>query len=165
MPKQPLKKGGTMNKRDIISSLFWMAFGLIFLIGGIQHGLMEAHDVPGRGALPFLAGIVCIGLSLLVLILAVIRLKKESEVKISFFPESDSWKRLLMAITFLAFYGLFLKMLGFPLTTLLFLIGVLRYIEPQPLRTTFTFSVITTVVTYTIFKLLKFNLPTGILGL
>lgn len=153
-----------MNKRDIISSLFWVVFGLIFLIGGIQHGLMDVDGVPGRGAMPFLAGLACIGLALLVLILAVIRLKKEGTAKISFFPEADSWKRLLLAIVFLAFYGFFLKLLGFPLVTFLFLAGVLRYIEPQTLRTTFLFSFFTTVITYTIFKLLKFNLPTGILG-
>jgi hypothetical protein len=33
-----------MKNRDLFSSLFWLAFGAIFVIGGVLHGLMEVNS-------------------------------------------------------------------------------------------------------------------------
>jgi hypothetical protein len=154
-----------MKKRDVISSLFWMGFGLIFVIGGIQHGLMEAEGVPGRGALPFITGTLTLVLSLLVLFSVFLKKYRiQPEQKEKFFPERNSSYRLLNAIVLLVLYGFFLKTLGYPLTTFLFLTGALKLIEPQRWKTTVVFSLLTTAISYTIFKVLHVNLPVGILG-
>jgi hypothetical protein len=155
-----------MTKRDLASSLFWMAFGVIFVIGGLQHGLMESEGVPGRGAVPFLAGLACITLSLMVFFPALSNITKEIVAEVDpFFPEKNSLKRLLTAVALLALYGVFLKRLGYPLTTFLFLIGALRFIEPQRWRVTIVFSFLVASISYTMFEILKVNLPTGFLGL
>ena len=154
-----------MNKRDLVSSLFWMAFSIIFVVGGLQHGLMEAEGVPGRGALPFLAGTFTLLFSLLVLFSVFMKKNRiQSEQKEKFFPERNSWNRLLTAIALLFFYGVFLKTLGYPLTTFLFLTGALKLIEPQRWKTTVLFSFLTTAISYTSFKVLHVNLPPGIPG-
>ncbi len=158
-------EGATMRKRDLVSGLFWLTFGILFASGGLQHGLMESEGVPGRGALPFIAGVFAIILSLLVLIPALKRKDKgPSECHKAFFPERNGLKRLLIAIGLLAFYGFFLKTLGYPLTTFLFLVGALKLIEPQEWKTTAIFSFLTTTISFAIFKVLHVNFPIGILG-
>jgi hypothetical protein len=42
---------------------------------------------------------------------------------------------------------------------------VSKVIEPQPWRTTFIFSLATTIISYTLFRALEVNFPKGILGL
>jgi len=154
-----------MKNRDLLSSLFWLAFGIIFVSGGVLHGLMEAEGVPGRGALPFIAGVFAIILSLMVLIPSIFkRGDVGAEGPKSFFPERSSWKRLFIAIILMVSYGFILKTLGYPLTTFFFLIGALRLIEPQRWRITIVFSLFTTAISYSMFKILEVNLPRGILG-
>lgn len=154
-----------MRKYDIVSGLFWLTFGILFALGGLQHGLMEAEGVPGRGALPFIAGILAIILSLMVLTPALqMKDKDQSGDQKVFFPERKGVRRLLIAIGLLAFYGFFLKTLGYPLTTFLFLVSALKLIEPQEWKTTAIFSFLTTTISFAIFKVLHVNLPIGILG-
>ena len=90
--------------------------------------------------------------------------RTQSVEKGKFFPERGSRYRLLTAIALLIFYGFFLKTLGYPLTTFLFLTGALKLIKPQGWKTTVVFSFLTTAISYTIFKVLHVNLPIGILG-
>lgn len=154
-----------MPKRDLISGLFWLTFGILFALGGLQHGLLESEGVPGRGALPFIAGVITIILSLSVLIPTLkSKDKDQSKGHTVLFPDKSGLKRLLVAIGLLAFYGFFLKKLGYPLTTFLFLVGALRLIEPQKWKTTAIFSFLTTTISLAIFKVLHVNLPIGILG-
>ena len=58
-----------MNRRDLISGVFWMGFGAVFTIGGLQQGLVR-QGIPGPGSLPFVVGLILIGLALIIFVQA-----------------------------------------------------------------------------------------------
>ena len=67
-----------MKNRDLVSSLFWMGFGILFLIGAMVQGLIR-RGIPGPGFVPFIVAAVLICLSLSVFFPALVKKTKESE--------------------------------------------------------------------------------------
>jgi hypothetical protein len=153
-----------MKNRDLISSLFWIGFGIIFCVGAVQNGIMVS-GAPGPGCLAFIVGCILIGLSLLVLIPALSKSKDAPGAGEKFFPQRESFRKLTIALIALLGYGWVLEPLGFFLTTLFFLFFVLRFIEPQRWTTVFGFSFLTTFLAYVLFMALKVELPRGIFGI
>jgi hypothetical protein len=156
-----------MNKRDFLSSLFWLGFGILFCIGSYQHGLMEKMGVPGRGALPFLIGLVLIMLALIILSQSIYRLwiQKIETNPGPFFPQKDSIKRVVIGSLCLLGYGLLIKTIGFPVTTFIFMVTILRAVEPQKWSTSITFSALVAFISHILFKILHVELPRGIIGI
>jgi hypothetical protein len=146
-----------MKKREVISIFFFIAVGLLFTLGSFKYVSLSS-GIPNAGFFPFLGGIILIFLSLILLV-PVIRQKERSQ-KDRFFPQKDSLKRLLTAVVILSFYGFGLEYIGFLLTTLVFMIAILRFIEPPDWMTILITSVTATGLCYLIFKLLlKVQLP------
>ena len=156
-----------MRTRDIVSSLFWIGFGAIFCVGAVQNGILLSPGVPGPGCLAFIVGSILIVLSLLVLIPALFpgRGGVQKTQEESFFPQSESLRKLFLALLFLSLYAFGLERLGFLITTLLFLILVLRFIEPQKRITVLSFSLTTAFLVWALFAVLKVELPIGFLGI
>lgn len=154
-----------MKYRDVISSLFWIAVGLTFCIGSLNFGFSRMGTI-GGGFFPFLAGIILISLSLIVLGSALTLKKDDDTVREKFLPQQDSWKRLLFALFALFAYVLVLKYLGFFVATFLFMIFLLRFIEPQRWVVVFTAAILTSAAAYIVFDLwLQVQLPKGIWGM
>ncbi len=156
-----------MKNRDLLSSLFWMGFGTLFLFGSLQHGFGKT-GVPGAGFLPLITGFILIFLSLILLISALGNKKKEMGVieREKFFPERDSPKKILFALIALFAYGISLGYAGYFLTTFLFMLFISRLIEPRRWRTVFILALSTAILSYLIFvALLEIPLPQGILGI
>jgi len=156
-----------MKNRELIGSLFWIGVGVIFCTGALKYRLFKS-GVPGAGLFPFIGGIILITLSFVVLISS-LKTKEEDWRKIfkeKFFPQENSWKRILFALLALFAYWIALEYLGFLLTTFLFMTFLLRFIEPQSWITNFTTTILTTTASYLLFKIgLKVPLPKGILGM
>lgn len=143
-----------------------MAFGILFLVGAWQQGLMR-KGVPGPGFLPFISGIILIALSLMVFIPALGDKKEERGAgeKGKFFPERDSPRKILLALAFLSAYGISLEYAGYLLTTFLFMVFISRLMEPERWRTVLILAFSTSVLSYLLFVvLLEVQLPKGILG-
>jgi putative tricarboxylic transport membrane protein len=148
-----------MNKRDLVSGVFWTGFGAVFAIGGLNQGLVQ-QGIPGPGSLPFIVGLICAGLSLVVFIQAF----RQSPLSFKhFFPHETSLPNLLLALVSILGYGLLLKPLGFVLTTFIFLLFSLRLIGREKWVTTFVFSLLVAVLSYILFASLQVELPKGIL--
>lgn len=157
----------TMKKRDRASSLFWMGFGVLFLIGAWQQGLIR-EGVPGPGFLPFICGIALILLCLIVLIPALVAGKNENgkvREQEKFFPEKGSRRRIAWGLAALVAYGVGLPYLGFLPTTFFFILFTLRLMEPQKWIWVFPLSLSTALLTYMLFDALDVFLPQGILGI
>jgi putative tricarboxylic transport membrane protein len=151
-----------MKNRDLVSSIIWMVFGGLFVVGALQHGLTK-KGVPGPGFLPFFTGLALIFVSLFVLIPALSQRKKTENS--DFFPERDSLKKLLFVLAVLFAFGIAMKYLGYLLTTFLFMFFVTWVMKPKGWRTTALLALGTAVVSYTLFVvLLEVNLPKGLLG-
>ena len=120
----------------------------------------------GAGFFPFVAGVVLISLSLVLLVSGLAAKKEEDTVREKFFPQRESLKRLLLALFALFAYVLVVKYLGFFFTTLLFMIFLLRFIEPQRWVVVLSTAILTAITAYLVFNLwLKVQLPTGIWGI
>jgi putative tricarboxylic transport membrane protein len=156
-----------MKKRDRASSLFWMGFGVMFLIGAWRQGLMR-QGVPGPGFLPFLCGIALILLSLAVLISALVTEKNENgqgREPEKFFPEQGSRRRMVCTLAALVAYGLCLPYLGFLLTTFVFMLFTLRLMERQKWIRVILLSLSIAVLAHLLFAALDVQMPPGILGI
>ena len=155
-----------MSDKNVTSSLFWMGAGLLFCAGAFRYRLIKS-GIPGAGFFPFLAGIILVSLSLILLTSA---LKKkgagqEALPKEKFFPQRSSPKKMGLALAGLLGYWLLLEPLGFLGTTFLFLVFLLRLIEPQRWTTVLTTAILATGLSYLLFNLwLKVQMPIGILG-
>jgi hypothetical protein len=149
--------------RDLIGSVVCIVLGILFCIGSTNYGDIRSK-VPSAGFLPFIGGIILIFLSLINLLWTTIKKGKQNIE--TFFPERHSLKKLFLLIFALFTYGLALIPLGFLLTTMLFVIFLMKFIEPQKWVTTLITSFLLSLLSYILFEiLLKVQLPYGILDL
>lgn len=154
-----------MKQRDVIGSLIWMAVGAIFCIGSLDFGFSRLGTI-GGGFFPFVAGAALIALAIVVLITALTEKKEDEPAKEPFLPERDSLKKLLSALLALFAYVLVLKYGGFVPTTFLFMIFLLRFIEPQRWIVALGAGALTTGAAHLVFNVwLKVQLPRGFLGI
>ena len=153
-----------MKNRDLIGSLFWIAFGIFFITGSLKAGLIR-KGIPGPGFVPFISAIVLISLALSIFILS-LRATKEGERDIEkdyFRPKKGSFAKSSIALLVLFAYGFFLEYSGYLLTTLIFMLFATRLVEPPKWRTSFIVAVMTAVVSYILFVIvLGIQLPPGV---
>ena len=148
-----------MKRRDIISSIFWMGFGAVFTIGGLHYGLIR-QGIPGPGSVPFIVGLITIGLSLVLFMQALL---KESSPVEKLFGQQNSLQRFVLTLIAIVGYGAFLKSLGFVVTTFLFLIIAAAWIGREKWFVALSFSFLTAALSYLVFNALQVDLPRGIL--
>ena len=114
---------------------------------------------PGPGFLPF-------GLSIVLTLLSIVLIRtrrKKGATPTPFWPQRI-WLRPLLGLAFLILYALLIGKLGFPLTSLIFLLIWLGVIERVRGLTMVSVSILVTVALYLIFGLfLEVPLPRGFL--
>ena len=154
-----------MKNRDFIGGLFWIGVGFFFISGALKYGLFD-EGIPAPGLFPLILGIVLSFLGIGVLIPAFKEERGERLPKESFFPEKNSLKKVFLAVLALSVYGMALEFLGFLVMTFLFMVFLLRCIEPQRWTVVSVASILTALSSYVLFQiLLKVQLPKGILGI
>ncbi len=154
-----------MKNRDLVSSLFLLAFGLFICIFSLKYGVGRL-GAPGPGFLSLLSGFILIILSSILLISTVKKEKKAEKQAANFFPEKDSLRKTSISVLILLAYSIVLESLGFVVTTLLFMLFVLRFVESQSQKTTVIAALLATVFSYLLFvSMLKSQMPKGILGI
>jgi putative tricarboxylic transport membrane protein len=154
-----------MKKHELISSLVWMALGVLFLIGSIGLGPGKS-DEPGPGFFPFVMAACLISFSSIHFISSLIRAGQSSVgAGKRFWPKNSGIKRILFTIILLVGFVLALNYLGFILNTFFFMLIMLRLVERQKWRRVLLIGSLTTILSYATFQLwLRSNLPAGFLG-
>lgn len=151
------KDAGRMMNRDQSVALCCALIGLLISVGSLKIGLGNFR-APRAGLFPFLVGSA---ITLLGGILYVEGRKQEKKTPLI----GTRWKNLLLVLGCLLFYATVLDWLGFAATTLLFMVLVLKTIEPQKWSVVLVIAVLSTSFTYLLFSLwLKIEFPRGILG-
>ncbi len=153
-----------MRIRDLVSSLFFLFMGVLFLIGSFSYSIWDRYG-PGPGLFPLLLGSIFSMLSFILFLASNLRKEhQEDELK-----ESDSMKfsvinkTLIFLCFLLGFYFLFDR-LGFLLTIFSFMIGTLILFAKRSMKLSLSVSVLTSLLIYFIFvRLLGVQLPGGIL--
>ena len=145
-----------------IVGLFFLSVGIFFALYArtVEIGTLTE---PGPGFLPFFGGLTLTGMSIALLLKTF--LKKMSELRPAFFPQRDSWKRVLLVFLSLIAYNLVLSPLGFTLTTFFFIGFLLKFIFPQSLKRTLVVAFLSALGARLLFiNFLETQLPKGFLG-
>ncbi len=151
-----------MKKKDILSSLFWLAMGFGVCYGGYDLELGTLRD-PGSGFMFFWVGVIMVGLSLAVLVKAV-RMKPDQK-GVGLLRGEVRWAKILSVLAVLVLYAYVFPHLGFIISTVLLLLFLFKAVEPQKWSWAVLGAVISTLTAYGVFQLwLGTQLPRGFLG-
>jgi len=150
-------------KPDRVSSIFWMAISAVIMYSSYKLKLGDlAH--PGPGFLPFLAGLILCGLSMLVFLREGRSAQGEKTERMRQLWEGMNWSKTVIVAGALLIYTLIFTRLGFLLSTILLLIFLLRAIEPVRWFAAVGGAIIAAFVSFAVFVLwLQVQLPRGIL--
>jgi putative tricarboxylic transport membrane protein len=152
----------TQSHYDRIASVFFLMVGAFFALYSctIEIG---AWNEPGPGFLPFWAGITLVLMSIGLL---VSNWSRKGPGRPSFFPETDSWKRVLATFIALLVYNLVSDRLGFTLTAFLFVGFLVKCIFPQSWTRTLIVAAGAAIAARLLFvDFLQTQLPKGFIGL
>ena len=158
-----------MRSYDRIAALFFFAVGSFFALYArfslySRHVEIGSWKEPDAGFLPLWGGITLVIMSILLLFSSI--RSRGPDDKVSFFPVPSAWKRVLVTFLSLAAYNGLLNLLGFTLTTFLFLGFLLKVVFPQSWRRTLLVSVLGAASARFLFvHFLETQLPKGIFGL
>lgn len=151
-----------MQSYNSIAAIFFLFVGAFFALYArtVEIGTFTE---PGPGFLPFWAGLTLVAMSIILLLKSYAR--KAWAARPSFFPQPDSWKRVLATFLSLIAYNLLLTTLGFTLMTFLLLTFLVKFIFPQTWRRTLLVAVLGSIFARLLFiNFLETQLPRGLLG-
>jgi putative tricarboxylic transport membrane protein len=150
-----------MAKRELFSSIFFLALGMVFAIGSLRYRVRDPFG-PGPGFFPFLLGILLCLFSLCLFFEKLIR-KNEKTKKLEPF-QATSLKKIVPYLCSLLFFYFFFNRLGFVLTIFVFMAGVLILLGKRSIRLSLSIAFLSSLFVYLIFiKLMSVSLPGGIL--
>jgi putative tricarboxylic transport membrane protein len=151
-----------MKKKDQMSSLVWLLAAIYICLESFRLPIGSWRD-PGPGLLPLGAGLFLGILSIIVFLQASLDPSKEPGE--SLFPRK-TWRKLIFCLVALLGYALTLEVLGFLVTTYIFLFLLFRFgIETQSWVISLGGSALASLLCYGIFEMwLKSQLPKGIIG-
>ena len=151
-------------EREKWSSLVWLGVGIFICIGSLRLSLGEFHN-PGPGFLSFFAGLVIMGLAL---VLHVRSRKARPDAKQG--KSEPIWRdrqkgfKMILTVAALLAYAVAMNYLGFLISTFLFLAVLLKTIEPQRWSVALIGSLLASAAFYVIFEIgLRSQLPKGLL--
>ncbi len=148
---------------DRILNIFWILFGVGICVESVRLRLWNPSG-PGSGFIPFLAGLL-IGAIGLLLFLGDRSRAPEQEEKEKFWENPIARNRVFYLLASLCFMAVFMKKMGFLLTSVIVTIFMIRTIEPRRWVTLFIVSVGSCLAIFFLFKsLMQINLPKGFLG-
>ncbi len=151
-----------MSSYDRIAAIFFFLTGIFFSLYArtVEIGTFTE---PGPGFLPFWAGLTLVAMSIVLFLKNLTR--RAEAARPSFFPQPDSWKRVLAVFLSLIVYNLLLTCLGFTITTFLFLTFLVRFIFPQTWKRSLIVGVSGSIFARLLFiNFLETQLPKGFLG-
>lgn len=149
-------------KADGVSGLFWLATGLIGIYGSVTLGIGAAHD-PGSGFLPFFSSIF---ISVMALTIFIQSFLAKGQRNLSSLWHGKFWKRPIAMIIILVIYLLVFTCVGFLISSFLFMLTILKYVEELSWRRAVLISALSSGLSYSLFKVfLKVELPAGLLGI
>ena len=145
-------------RKDLISSLFWVASGALIILGSLRLPLGGPQN-PGPGFLPFLVGVLMLILSV-VLLFRSTHLKRE-KIAGPAGVSSKSFKLVGTAAALFLFAFAF-PHLGFLIATIPLMIFLSRVIGELNWKVSLAIGFLTSLAMYALFKIwLKVQFPAG----
>jgi putative tricarboxylic transport membrane protein len=153
-----------VKSNDFYSSLVCLLVGLSFVGGGLSMGV-GPMDSPGPGFFPVVIGAIFTLLSAGLFITAFPG-KDQLPASGSFWKNKDSWKKVVLSLGSLVFYLIALNYLGYLVTTMLFILYLLKDVGRGKWTLSILMAVLITLASYALFRLgLRVPLPQGVIGI
>jgi hypothetical protein len=149
----------------ICCSLFWLLFSVVMTRESFRLPMGEMRD-PGAGFFPLLIALLT-GVLALIALAQALRQKSEKQGKEPPSPSAEPfrWWNLVIIVAALWAYALTLDQIGFLVDTFLFMLLLVKVIEPQSWAKSLIAALITAVASELFFNvLLQAQIPQGILG-
>jgi putative tricarboxylic transport membrane protein len=150
-----------MERGNIVVIFVLEGLGIWIIFDSYRLGVQTVAD-PGSGLFPLLLGVLlCLSvlpyfISSLKYLMSADKIKEEKSIEYR-----ANLKRLSTVMVYLVGYALLLDILGFLITTFLFLVGLFWIGNPRRWLLVFGFSLIATILSYLIFDiLLQMPFPT-----
>jgi len=152
------------QSKDKLSSLLLLVFSLFICMGSCRYSIGTLHK-PGPGFFPFLGGLILGLLSFSHFLIVTTKRRKEVGKGEPVTP-GKRWKNLILPLVVLFAYPSLLPVIGFVLTTFLFIAVLLRFVEPIRWSMVLKVAIGVTIVSYFVFQYwLKMQFPTGVFGI
>jgi len=151
-----------MNRPGKTSSLAWALISIAIVAGSSAYpsGTLSR---PGPAFLPMCCGLIMTVLSLITLGQAFRKDKRKATEEKQDSSLTARWPRLVAAVAILLAYAFLVDFLGYLMMTLVFMLFVLKIVEPANWRTALLEAVLAAGGSYSLFELwLKVPLPKGI---
>jgi putative tricarboxylic transport membrane protein len=150
-----------MNLPNIVSGLFWLAMSFFVCLISIQYGIGTLKS-PGPGFLPFWSGAILGGLSITLVLKAVVKTKVKEMADLW---KGTKWYKVVLVLASLYIYTVFLPILGYIITTFLEMTFLLSLIERSRMLLVLVSALIIVLTTHFIFYVwLGVQLPKGVFG-
>lgn len=145
----------------VYCSLFWLLFSVVTCLEASRLNMGGLHE-PGSGFFPFAIGLLT-GVLALIALFQSIREKKERAAPQS--RESFRWWNIVVILGALMAYTLSLEKIGFLINTFLFMVLLLKVVEPQTWKRAVLGGLITAIASDLVFNvILGAQIPSGMLG-
>ncbi len=151
------------RKKDISSSIFFFVLGLFLALQSARLSIW-GRSGPEAGFFPLVTAVLMISLSVAIMVksFTLIRTKKKEEILVNQEGEQISIFKVASYAVLMTLYGISIERVGFLISSTLFLILILKYVERQRWRTTLVVWFASIGVSYILFAyFLGVPLPRG----
>ena len=161
-----VEKGGSRLKKDeIVVGIVIFLFGAITTLLSLRM-LIGTFRMAGTGMFPLCLGILLMILSGAFTLRIVFQGKKEQIKKETSIESSESPRQLILFLGAMVLATLFFNPLGYPLTSFLLMVALLRVLGIKKWTLSLPLSFVTATVCYFLFvQWLQIPLPKGWMGL
>jgi len=150
-----------LRRYDLVSTLFLMVLAAYVSASGFRLGFGEWRE-PGPGFLAVLSGLALGALAAFWFGMTFAKPQGPGEIARRFIADTGGLRIVGLTAAALIAFALLLGPLGFPLTTLAFMMFLLRVIEPQRWGLALALSVATVVLCVVVFQVwLQVQFPEG----
>lgn len=150
-----------MERHDRYFTFFWIILGLFVFIYSYRLGIGRVGS-PGPGLFPFCLGVIFFLLSFIHFLGKFFQRKKEEMMKNEGETPTDVMK-LILLVSSLLVYALFLESLGYQITTFLVLVLLFKIAGNKSWIRVAVYSLFTLIITYLFFTYLGVRFPMGIM--
>ncbi len=150
----------TLKNSQVWGALFWLAISAYVTWAGQDLGIGKLHE-PGSGFALYWIGLLMFAMSFAVLMQAVVG----GGESIASLWAGTRWQKVLLVVVMLLVFGFFFERLGFVVCSLGLLLILMFFVDPvRPWLAIIVAFGATFGVWYVLSKLLKIQMPSGILS-
>jgi len=150
-----------VRRADRIAGAGLLALGVAFSVGALKAYDYWGENGPGPAFLPFWLGLVMALLALMLLVGAL----RSADAGDSWVPRGDGLRRLLLVLGATTALVLLLKVVGMILGTLVFLIGLFRFLDRQSWPVSVAVALGIAGLNFVVFSYwLRVPMPVGLFG-